>query len=33
MAFSGDTVLKNLPATAGDTGEVASGPGSGKSLE
>ena len=31
MAFSGDTVLKNLPATAGDTGNVASGPGSGKS--
>ena len=31
MAFPGDAVLKNLPATAGDTGDVASGPGSGES--
>ena len=31
MAFPGDAVSKNLPATAGDTGDVASGPGSGES--
>ena len=29
--FPGDSVVKNLPANAGDTGEVSSVPGSGRS--
>ena len=31
MGFSGGSVVKNLPANAGDTGEVGSIPGSGRS--
>ena len=31
MGFPGDSVVKNLPANAGDTGEVSSVPGSGRS--
>ena len=31
MGFSGGPVLKNLPADAGDTGDVSSIPGSGRS--
>ena len=33
MGFPGGTVVKNLPANAGDTGDVGSIPGSGRSLE
>ena len=32
MGFTGDSAVKNLPATAGDTGVVGSIPGSGRSL-
>ena len=31
MGFSGDSMVKNLPANAGDTGDVGSTPGSGRS--
>ena len=33
MDFPGGTMVKNVPANAGDTGEVSSIPGSGRSPE
>ena len=33
MGFPGGSVVKNLPANAGDTGDAGSIPGSGRSLE
>ena len=31
MGFPGESVVKNLPASAGDTGDISSIPGSGQS--